>query len=150
MKEYKIYWIKEEFARHYYYKSDILYRFLREYHNKQSRNDLVTQFNFVTECFPKDSLISQLIRQPKNTFNKKRISSEIEIGNIHNFIALHIDEKQIKFRCETLQDAESLLFPTLRGLHPYLFIIDDHYENFGWISPVRASIGYNNGQVLYS
>ena len=148
MKEYSIYLIKEEFAKHYYYKSDILYRFLREYHIKQSRKDLVTQFNFITESFPKDSLLSQLLRQSKNTFNKKRNGGIIELGNKHSFISLHIDEKQIKFRCETLQDAESLLFPVLRRFHPFIFIIDNQYENFGWISPVRTS--YNVEQVLYS
>ncbi|WP_026907543.1 sporulation inhibitor of replication protein SirA [Paucisalibacillus globulus] len=148
MKEYKIYWIKEEFAKHYYYKSDILYRFIREYHSKHSRNDLVTQFNFITESFPKYSLTSQLLRQSNNTFNREQNGDYIELGNKKGFISLHIDEKQIKFRCETLQDAESLLFPVLRRFHPFIFIIDNQYENFGWISPVRTS--YNVEQVLYS
>ncbi|WP_010093265.1 sporulation inhibitor of replication protein SirA [Ornithinibacillus scapharcae] len=150
MKEYRVYWIKEEFARHYYYKSDILYRFIQEFHDKQSRPDLVSQFHFITESFPKDSIRSQLVRQPMNTLKKKSIDNHFEIGNSHNYISLHIAEKQIKFRCETLQDAESLLFPTLRRLHTYLFIVDSDYENFGWISPVKLSSGYNNGQVLYS
>lgn len=150
MKEYKVYWIKEEFARHYYYKSDILYRFIQEYHAKQARHDLVSQFHFITESFPKDSIKSQLIRQPLNTLNLLGKDNHVEIGNSHNYISLHIAEKQIKFRCETLQDAETLLFPTLRRLHTYLFIVDSSYENFGWISPVKLSNGYNSGQVLYS
>ncbi|WP_042144657.1 sporulation inhibitor of replication protein SirA [Paucisalibacillus sp. EB02] len=150
MKEYKIYWIKEEFAKHYYYKSDILYRFLREFHNKQYRVDLVSQFNFITESFPKDLLMFQLLRQPKNKLQSDHTFDKIELENKHSFISLHIEEKQIKFRCETLQDAETLLFPALRRFHPYLFIIDDYYENYGWISPVRTSVGYNNEQVLYS
>jgi hypothetical protein len=150
MKEYKIYWIKEEFARHYYYKSDILYRFLREFHRQKNRVDLVSQFNFITESFPKDSLTFQLLRQPKNRLQNEQNIDIVDIENKHSLISLHIEEKQIKFRCETLQDAETLLFPALRQFHPFLFIIDDHYENYGWISPVRTSIGYNNEQVLYS
>jgi Sporulation inhibitor of replication protein SirA len=145
-----VYLIKEEFATHYYYKSDILYRFLLEYHDKQSRHDLFTQFHFITKSFPKDSLISQLIRQPKNTLHKEKKSEIIELGNKHSYIALHIYEKHIKFRCETLQDAEELLFATLRRFYPYIFIVDNHYENYGWISPVRTSSVYNNDEVLYS
>lgn len=150
MKEYTIYWVKEEFAIHYYYKSDILYRFLNEYHLNHSRNDLVLQFNFITESFPKASLISQLIRQPRNTLSAKNSREFLEIGNKYDFIALHIAEKHIKFRCETLEDAEALLFPTLRRIHPYLFIVENDGENYGWISPVRTSYTYNNGEVLYS
>ncbi|GGA62282.1 sporulation inhibitor of replication protein SirA [Ornithinibacillus halotolerans] len=148
MKEYRVYWIKEEFARHYYYKSDILYRFIKEYDQKQFRTDLVTQFHFITKGFPKDSIIYQLTKQPNITIKKN--NGHIEIENNYNFISLLIDEKQIKFRCETLQDAESLLFPTLRKFHPYLFITGNSYENFGWISPVKTNVGYNSEQVLYS
>ncbi|HAM80433.1 sporulation inhibitor of replication protein SirA [Ornithinibacillus bavariensis] len=150
MKEYMVYLIKEEFAIHYYYKSDILYRFLQEYHDEQSRNDLRMQFNFITKGFPKESLTSQLIRQPKNTLYKEKRSEFVELGNRHYYIALHIYEKHIKFRCETLQDAEELLFATLRRIYPYIFIVDNHYENYGWISPVRTSSVYNNDEVLYS
>lgn len=150
MKEYKVYWIKEEFAKHYYYKCDILFRFLKEHYYNQLRNDLLMQFNFITENFPKDPLISQLIRQPKNTLRREYSMDKLEIGNKREFISLHIEEKHIKFRCETLQDAEALLFPTLRRFHPYLFIIDNDYENYGWISPAKISTAYNNDQVLYS
>jgi hypothetical protein len=150
MKEYKIYWIKEEFARHYYYKSDILYRFLREFHSQKYRVDLVSQFDFITESFPKDSLTLQLLRKPQNKLQNEKNIDIVDIKDKHSLISLHIEEKQIKFRCETLQDAETLLFPSLRQFHPFLFIIDDDYENYGWISPVRTSIGYNNEQVLYS
>jgi hypothetical protein len=150
LKEYKVYWIKEEFAKHYYYKSDILYRFLQEYHLQKQRNDLRMQFNFVTESFPKDPLISQLIRQPRNTYRKDYNGESLSIGNKQELITLHIEEKHIKFRCETLQDAESLLFPTLRRFHPFLFIVDDNSDNYGWISPAKLTTAYNNEQVLYS
>ncbi|MEN2766351.1 sporulation inhibitor of replication protein SirA [Ornithinibacillus xuwenensis] len=150
MKVYTVYWIKNEFAEHYYYKSDILYRFLREFHAKYNRNDLVTQFNFITESFPKEQLSSQLTRLQQNTFRNQAKRNPIELGNTINYITLHINEKHLKFRCETLEDAEALLFPILRRFHPYLFIMDEENENYGWISPVRTSIAYNNEEVLYS
>ncbi|WP_339215153.1 sporulation inhibitor of replication protein SirA [Ornithinibacillus sp. FSL M8-0202] len=150
MKEYTVYWIKEEFAKHYYYKSDILYRFIKEYHLNQFRNDLHMQFHYITENFPKDALTSQLWRQPKNTLGKINSCEMLELGNKREFITLQIEEKHIKFRCETLQDAEALLFPTLRRFHPYLFIINSEYENYGWISPAKTITAYNNDQVLYS
>ena len=35
LNKYYVFWIKEEFAYHYFYKNDILYRFLNAYQEKQ-------------------------------------------------------------------------------------------------------------------
>lgn len=149
MREYTVYWIKDEFVRHYYYKNDILFRFFKEHLLDQSRIDLTTQFHFITESFPNDMILKE-ISEDKHFFQCNIDGNLVEIRDAYSYITLHIDEKQIKFRCETLQDAEALLFPILKRFHPNLFIMENNYDNFGWISPARMSISYNNEQVLYS
>ncbi|WP_047981180.1 sporulation inhibitor of replication protein SirA [Ornithinibacillus contaminans] len=150
MKEYTVYWIKEEFAKHYYYKNDILFRFIREYQTKRVRKDLVMQFNFITEDVPVDLILPKLAMQQGKNGSGYFDENPIQLVGTHNDITLHIAKKHLKFRCETLQNAEAVLFPMLRQIHPYIFIIDYQSENFGWISPARINIAYTTEQVLYS
>ncbi|WP_196493886.1 sporulation inhibitor of replication protein SirA [Ornithinibacillus caprae] len=149
MKEFSIYWIKEEFASHYFYKSDILYRFIKSY-QKEDRRDLSLQFDYITNNFPSQAIISNMKWYLTNHATYQIDGNEIKIQEQSNNITLHIHEKHIKFRCESLQDAEKLLFPVLRLIYPFLFIVDDHLYNFGWISPVTISMMHHGQQVLYS
>ncbi|SES77710.1 Protein of unknown function [Oceanobacillus limi] len=150
MKEYSIYWIKEEFASHYFYKSDILYRFINSYLVNKNRKDLLLQFDYITNNFPNTSIISHVKQHLPSNSTCQIEGNQIIIKRDAQVITLHLYEKHIKFRCESLQDAERLLFPMLRLFYPFLFIVDNYYENYGWISPVTTSFEHRDHQVLYS
>ncbi|MFD2045744.1 sporulation inhibitor of replication protein SirA [Ornithinibacillus salinisoli] len=150
MKEYSIYWIKEEFAAHFFYKSDILYRFIKSYLLHETREDLSLQFEYITNNFPNASIISHIKKHVPNNISYQINGNDIKIKDDSQYITLHIYEKHIKFRCESLQGAEKLLFPVLRLIYPFLFIVDEEGSNFGWISPVTTSMMHHDRQVLYS
>lgn len=151
MYEYSIIWIKEAVAKHYFYKSGILYRFLKDYQKKQNRSDLKVQYDYITNCFPKNVLTSHIKRYcMENQIAIRMEGSHIRLHKNKQLISLHISEKHLKFRCETLEDAEEFLFPMLRQFQPILFIIGNNIENFGWISPMPYSGNYCSEQVLYS
>ncbi|WP_085992112.1 sporulation inhibitor of replication protein SirA [Oceanobacillus senegalensis] len=147
---YSIYWIREEIANHYFHKSDILYRFFKEYENTPRRSDLKNQYNFITHFFHIDSLMTHIKNHLKKHMKVHTNGTYMEIYSGKQYISLHISEKQIKFRCESLQDAEELLFPILRLYQPYMFVVGDSYRNFGWISPVKMPRDEQKNQVLYS
>lgn len=141
-----MFWIKKEFAHHYFYKSDILYRFLKLYQNNKDREDLSTQYHYITNNFPERTLISHLHR-----INVQKEHNQFEINKNGQYVNLHIEKKYLSFSCKNLIDAEELLFPTLRLFQPLLFIMSKtDMEDYGWISPVQKSSEYYNGQVLYS
>lgn len=150
MREYTIFWVIDEIANHYFHKSDYLYRFFKDFQNDQERNDLRIQYDYMTIEFPKELLVSHI----ENAYKGKSIlqikGPQVEIYKNKQYIALHISEKHLKFRCETLQDAEELLFPVLRQFQLSLFIIGDNTHNYGWISPILATSKYQSEQVLYS
>ncbi|RKQ37568.1 sporulation inhibitor of replication protein SirA [Oceanobacillus halophilus] len=150
MYEYSIYWIKEEIANHYFHKSDILYRFIKEYRNNQNRLDLKNQYMYVTQDFHVKSLIHHIKKHSKDHVNIQMENSLMEISSNRHYISLHIREKHLKFQSGSLQDAEELLFPVLRLFHPYLFVVSDTYQNYGWISPVKLPRDELRNQVLYS
>ncbi|RLL45405.1 sporulation inhibitor of replication protein SirA [Oceanobacillus piezotolerans] len=150
MEEYSIYWINEEVARNYFHKSDILYRFLVEYENNPNRVDLRKQYNYITNRFSIDILISHLRSHLKNIYSYRMKDSFIEISTTKQCIALHIGEKRLKFRSGSIQEAEELLFPILRRYQLYLFVIGNTINNYGWISPLKLSSVKREKQVLYS
>lgn len=151
LNEYLVFWIKEEFAYHYFYKNDILYRFLKLYQKNKDRQDLSTQYDYITNNFPRHTLVSHLKRFHPNRVHIQKQSNQFEIYNETQYMALHIHKRHLKFYCETLYDAEELLFPTLRLFQPLLFVMGKKdQEDYGWISPVTKNRKYNNGQVLYS
>lgn len=151
LKRYFVYSIKEEFAYHYFYKNDILYRFLSAYQENKDRWDLSLQYDYITNKFPSNMLISHLQRGYNQTVQAKSAKNEFEIYNHQHHLTLHIHEKHITIYCETLYDAEELLFPTLRVFQPLLFVMcRSSQEEYGWISPVTKNRKYNNGQILYS
>lgn len=151
MNKYYVFWIKEEFAYHYFYKNDILYRFLSAYQENKDRTDLFRQYNYITNRFPISMLISHLHRSPNQSAQSNINENKIEIYNHQRYLTLHIHEKHLIFHCESLYDAEELLFPTLRIFQPLLFVMSEiNQGEYGWISPVTKNRKYNSGQILYS
>ncbi|MEC5422599.1 sporulation inhibitor of replication protein SirA [Virgibacillus sp. C22-A2] len=148
--EYSVFWIREEIANHYYRKSDILFRFLRDYQNSKNREDLESQYFYITNTFPSDKLISHIEDYYTHDIRIEIKGTSIKIYRNLRCISLHIERKHLKFRCKTLQDAEELLFPMLRCFQPLLFITGNNLSNFGWISPMILTSNYQSEQVLYS
>ncbi|OZU90228.1 hypothetical protein CIL03_03535 [Virgibacillus indicus] len=150
MYEYSVYWIIEDVARHYFHKSDILYRFLKDYQDNRDRIDLAAQFAYITKNIPQKNLIPHMKQYYRDKGFIKINRSLIEIYKDGEYISLHMNEKHLKFRCKTLQVAEGILFPMLRQFQPILFITGNDIDKYGWISPVSKLSEYQREQVLYS
>lgn len=147
---YSIYPIKSEFAERYYFRSGILYRFFKQYHENNKNQVIDNQFNEITSFFSPKELNTKIKSLYNNKATVKDGNNSIEIEQDKHCISLHICEKQIEFRCDMLQDAEVLLFPILQLFHPSLFVLDNNLNNYGWISPVKKLKDQLNEEVLYS
>ncbi|HLR63059.1 MAG TPA: sporulation inhibitor of replication protein SirA [Lentibacillus sp.] len=151
MNHYSIYWIKEEFARFFYYRSDILCRFIKSYHRQQNREDLEKQFQYITMDMPANLLISHILKNQSSNVRIENKEEFLVIDEGTRNISLHIEQKRINFRGDIIHDAESLLFPALRSYQPYFFVVGELEFDFGWVSPVLQLKGTDKArQVLYS
>lgn len=145
-----IYWIKEEVAYRYFYKSDILYRFIKQYERTNFRLDLSLQYNYITSKFSKDALKTHL-ENTKDADTVIRLNNNlIEIHHDDSTVQLNLNHRYITFDCQSLHEAETLLLTPLRTFYPFLFIVHAEGKDFGWISPVTKNIKHKNGQLLYS
>ncbi|WP_343753241.1 sporulation inhibitor of replication protein SirA [Lentibacillus halophilus] len=152
MNHYSIYWIRKEFAHFFYYKSEILYRFIKSYEHDRNREDLASQFQYITQTFPCSLLTTHITEcLPSDTVAIKNNDLLNIYANDERYISLHMEKKRINFRSDIIYDAEDLLFPALRSFQPYLFVVGNNTEDFGWVSPVcRLTKMDKIGQVLYS
>ncbi|WP_176447040.1 sporulation inhibitor of replication protein SirA [Lentibacillus sp. CBA3610] len=151
MNHYAIYWIKEEFAHFFYYRSDVLYRFIKSYEYDQNREDLAMQFRYITIDIPEELLISRIMKYQPQQADTKVEANSVKIHENMRYISLHMEQKRINFRGDIIHDAEDLLFPALRSFQPYFFVVGDRPYDFGWISPVgMGKYKDRGGQVLYS
>lgn len=150
MYDYTIYWIKPEIANHYFLKSDILQRFFEEYQYNQHRIDLRKQFSYITNDFRKEKIITTLQNHLNDHIDIHPSGSIIRIQKNNSDIMLHISTREITFQTKSLQDAEAVLFPILRLIHPLLFIVGNTNDDYGWISPIKIPRENIRNQVLYS
>src|SRR5699024_899022 len=128
--EYVIHWIRREFAHHYFYKSDILYRFIKEYENNLNRDDLKKQYEYVTNDFSKSSHVRCYRHVIKHKRSCTLNGNLLFLMDSHRSIDLHVFEKQIYLQCEILMGSQELLFPALRTLQSYFFITGVRLYNY--------------------
>lgn len=137
MNKYSIYWIKQEVAEDYFYKGDILYRFLKSYQNDKSRQDLSTQFRYITYDFCENELAEHIKVYNQHVSIKSHYSNqEVTLCKNDQYILLHVSDSHLTCMSRSLHEAEEMLFPILRMFHPLLFIISHTENNYGWISPL--------------
>lgn len=153
MKVYTVFFIQKEFALHFYQKSEILYRFIQSYKKHRQDQNLAKQFDYVTIDIMKDDLKNHIQVSASSKMEITIEKDQIEMNQTGTFLTLVIDQKSITIYCQSLSDAETLLFPLLRTFYPYVFAIGnefDNYKHFGWISPIAKNKFHKNDQVLYS
>lgn len=140
MQTYAIFWIKDEYAHHYFYKIDLLNQFIKTVEADKQDDLLASQWKEVTHCFDADVFRHHIYSQLHCDCHLQVKGDQIVIYSKKHFITLHIEKNQIKFLCQTLTEAETLLFPLLRSFHPFLFVSGCNLNQYGWLSPYTAAL----------
>lgn len=152
MNEYYVYCIKEEFADYYFYKCDLLYRFLKRFQETKERPDLVDQFNYITIEYPVH-LLTYIHPNLKETPSIKiaQKDNQLHLFTDSGYLVVYLEKNRLIVRCTSLQDAETILFPALKSFYPYLFIIGMNVDEYGWMSPhILKKSFLKEKQILYS
>ncbi|HEY4601646.1 MAG TPA: sporulation inhibitor of replication protein SirA [Cerasibacillus sp.] len=150
MQIYSIYWIKETFAKHFFYKSDIVYRFIKTYHATK-RDDLVRQFQFITHSFSEATVQSQLTKYLAKKYQIQYEGNSVIITSTTFTMTVYIYEKYIVLYCHSLEEAEAVLFPIFRLLDLNFFIMSHTHPRFGWIASLMDKKDKRSrNEVLYS
>lgn len=149
MDEYSVYWMKDEIALHYFHKSGILYRFIKQYWNNKERLDLRMQYDYITNNFLPGHLIPHFEKFHSSRQSINITGNNVQIKRNKQAITLQIYDKHLQFHCCSLKDAEELLFPILREYDSSLFVAGNNIVNYGWLSPLNSK-KCDAREILYS
>lgn len=136
---YYVYAVKDEIAKEYYYKTELLFRFFQEYHNHSHKDLYKLQFSFITKPFPEHSLVCLLKNSPRYNHRKliegKKVTKWVETRGI-----IEITKEMCLIQCNSFMEAEQILFQKLRMIDRCFFIAEYHFQQYGWISPQRKEM----------
>ncbi len=148
MYTYSVFCVKAEVANHYFYKTGILYRFIKEFRENRNCTYLQLQYKYITE--PLDlGMIASFIQSSDQEIAIEKRDSHLKFFWRDKLLTVYEDERHIEFTCESLQDAEDFLFPILRNLPLYFFITRNTMKDYGWLSFMKNN-NIKNKQLLYS
>src|SRR5699024_7400693 len=150
LKTYTVFSIRDEFAKRYFYKSDILFRFLKDAPEADNKA-IKKQFDYITNSFTTSDIVSRLSDINEASLRVNDAENELTIEATDYTIYISVFDKYLTFTYDQTYQTEELLYNTLRNICPYIFIINRKREgHYGWVSPLQQNLRYKSGQLLYS
>lgn len=132
-----IFSIKKEISEQYYYKVEVMKRFLLELLSNPTSHTYRKQISFITDFFPFDdwleehSSIKKIVKSSLS-FQVPMFDSSAPYGIIDN------KNYCCFFQCESLWQAETEVLEPLRRSSQSFFILETNGKHYGWISPLAG------------
>lgn len=147
MYTYSIFSVKAKIAAHYFYKTGVVYRFLKEYRDGPNYKYLQSQYNYVIEPITLSAVASYLQRLDIDVKMEKR-DSYMKVYWEDKSMTIYEDGHHLEVTCTSIEDVEDFFFPILRKSPGYFFVISNRLKDFGWLSVKNNRMMSN--QILYS
>ncbi|MGM8216232.1 sporulation inhibitor of replication protein SirA [Bacillaceae bacterium W0354] len=134
MYQYSLYLFKARFAEHFYYKIDVLYRFLFEQvhsTDEQTPNQLIT----VLDEMNLSDIVFHLQYELKN-IQCDVYNNTINIKSGKDEVIVHVSDFSLDIYADSLFVADRLFFRYIKSFHPHIFVVNFDTFDCGWISPL--------------
>ncbi|QFT88975.1 Sporulation inhibitor of replication protein SirA [Bacillus sp. THAF10] len=136
MREYMIYLIEEEIAKHYAGNEIKLFQLFQQYEQDERLHSIVKQqVDYVTLAIPAIQLQQSLNRALKLTNNYHSFHHKVEKED--SSANLIIYEKYLKLISTGSFEAEAIFFEVIRKQAPYFLAIDTKSKRYGWLQPIK-------------
>ncbi|GEN45010.1 sporulation inhibitor of replication protein SirA [Alkalibacillus haloalkaliphilus] len=145
MYQYSLYFFKPTYAIHFYYKVDVLYRFLDQYRKGKYTDDTTQrQVSFVLEYVILNDVYEHLTSQ--------KFSHKLDVKAENNELIIKSDSLDMKavrngyaidVYANSLIDADQLFFQYIKEFHPYVFVVNFDSRECGWILPLAKKANYH-------
>lgn len=145
---YNVYSMKRKVAHHFYYKSDLLFSFLKAYNKKSCKEVLMNQFSYVTNNIEVRKIINYIKHISDYVQTTEIHPNYFQISNGAKSVYMHVLETHFIIKCDSIYDAEELLFEPLRLFPSHLFVVHAEKHIYGWISTLRNAHSRKSKQTL--
>jgi hypothetical protein len=138
LRQYMIYLIEEEIAKHYSGNELKLFQLFHQYEQEEQLHAIVKQqVDYVTTSIPTFPLQQALESSLKNKEAYKRVAYQHIIERVDSVAKLSIFEKYLKLTSSGSFEAEAIFFEIIRKQAPYFLAVDTKSERFGWLQPIK-------------
>lgn len=147
MYTYSIFSIKSKIAKHYFYKTGILYRFINEFKERPNFKYIQLQYNYVVEPLNLDDIANYIQEKDARLIIDKR-NTYLKIYWEGKTMTIYEDDRHLEVTCSSIEDVEEFFFPALRKSPHFYFVISNSLKDYGWLS-VKNNRMLDN-PILYS
>ncbi|MGV3488343.1 MAG: sporulation inhibitor of replication protein SirA [Tuberibacillus sp.] len=147
MRYFDIYLIKEDIARLYIGREDLLYRLFLEKKNETDPNQLEIlkrQVRYITEPLTLSMRQNLLLNQSVEFFKNKYTLCQKDGSSA----AFTFDNRSITLEANGSYSAETAVFEMLRAAYSHFFAVDYQNKCGAWLSPQRRHILHQRRLVL--
>ncbi|WP_339145900.1 MULTISPECIES: sporulation inhibitor of replication protein SirA [unclassified Sutcliffiella] len=138
MRQYMIYLIEEEVAKHYSGNELKLFQLFQQYEQEEPLHSIIKQqVDYVTIPIPTFPLQQSLEHALKNSAGYKRVAYQHQIEKVDSTAKLSIFEKYLKLSSTGSFEAEAIFFEIIRKQAPYFLAIDTSSNRYGWLQPIK-------------
>lgn len=138
LREYMIYLIEEEVAKHYSGNELKLFQLFQQYEQEEPLRSIIKrQVDYVTLPVPTFPLQQTLEQALKNKEGYKRVAYQHKIEKEDSTAKLSIFEKYLKLSSTGSFEAEAIFFEIIRKQAPYFLAIDSSSNRYGWLQPIK-------------
>ncbi|GEL76300.1 sporulation inhibitor of replication protein SirA [Tenuibacillus multivorans] len=134
MYQYSVYLFKSDYALHFYYKIDIVYRFLYKQKLAGEGSDH-KQYQSVLDKVNRDDLLSHLNLWVDDGVSIEAKKNQLMIERSSQKIYVHIADYAITILADSIVDLDGLLFQYIKTFHPHIFAVNYETKECGWITP---------------
>jgi hypothetical protein len=142
MRRYRIYWLEEEFANHYFGRERMFYRLFLELKSERSqemKSILQKQVQYITKSIPIFH-IQQFIEMELKGMQGYQLTEKghvIEVKDGSSYACLTVSDQSINLIGTGRYEAEMLFFDVLRKWDSRFLAIDFEQARYGWLSPIK-------------
>lgn len=148
LETYHVYYMKEKVAQHFYYKSELLFQFLKTYHRKRTKKEVQNQFCYVTKEINVERCTSFLQDLARYVYVSEVKPNHFYLHDAGKSVDIHVENTHITITCDSIHDAEHLLFEPLRSFPIHVFVAHAHKNISGWISTLKQDRQLKSNQAL--
>ncbi|UOQ93437.1 sporulation inhibitor of replication protein SirA [Halobacillus shinanisalinarum] len=135
--QFVIYAIKQEVCEHYYYKVELLKRFFEECIRLPQSKLHQKQLDYITEDFSFKEWLGDLCKGAWVTPFSQHKNGHL-FNYEQNYDIILTEKSCCLLQCDSLWQAERVLFQPLRMCDQTFFIVEENGEHYGWVSPLSS------------
>ncbi|MET3682226.1 hypothetical protein ABID56_000305 [Alkalibacillus flavidus] len=136
MYQYSLYFFEPDYAYHFYYKVDVLYRFIKEQLHEPQTDTSKRQADHILVKPDCHLVIDQLLTEEMDKSYLELANDQFELKNSDGNITVQQHGYALTVFAPSLLEADAIVFEAIKRCYRYTFVVNFQTEECGWVLPL--------------